>query len=180
MPRWRWTSSGRCMPSSARPPSSRSAPRNAPDGGRPRAWPLLERLRAWVQEIGPTVPPSTPLGKAIRYVERGGCRWSSSCSTAGSRSTTGRSSDRSAASPSGAANWLFTKGDAAARRLCTVASLCATCRRLGIDPWAYLRDALLAAGSGIRARELAVGFTPWAWAEKQAKQPDAEKLPLAV
>lgn len=75
---------------------------------------------------------------------------------------------------------MLTKGDAAARRLCTVASLCATCRKLGIDPWAYLHNALLAASSGIRAREFAVGFTPWAWAEKQAKQLDAEKLPLAV
>jgi len=33
---------------------------------------LLEELRQWVLQIAPTVPPSSPLGKAIRYVQ---ARW---------------------------------------------------------------------------------------------------------
>jgi hypothetical protein len=73
-------------------------------------------------------------------------------------------------------NWLFTGSDDAGERLCTVASLCATCRKLGIDPWKYLRDALLAAGSGMSSKELVAGFTPWAWAQKQAEQAGAEKV----
>ena len=73
-------------------------------------------------------------------------------------------------------NWLFTGSDAAGKRLCTVASLCATCRKLGINPCEYLRDALLAAGSGMSAKSLVADFTPWAWAEKKAQQATAEKL----
>jgi transposase len=143
-------------------------------------WPLLEQLRAWVLEINPKVPPSTPLGKALRYVER---RWFSLVvfvldgRIPIDNGEVERQIRRIAV---GRRNWLFTKGDDAARRLCTVASLCATCRKLGIDPWAYLRDALLAAASGISSQQLARDFTPWAWAEKQTKKPDAEQPAIAV
>ena len=137
-------------------------------------WPLLERLRDWVQEIGPKVAPSTPLGKALRYVER---RWLSLCvfvldgRIGIDNGEVERQIRRIAV---GRNNWLFTGGDEAGARLATVASLCATCRKLGIDPWAYLRDALLAAGSGMSGRELVAGFTPWAWAQKQTKDANAE------
>jgi hypothetical protein len=40
------------------------------------SWPLLEELRKWVEATRPKAPPSTPLGKAIRYVE---ARWLSLC-----------------------------------------------------------------------------------------------------
>ena len=137
-------------------------------------WPLLERLREWVQEIGPKVAPSTPLGKALRYVER---RWLSLCvfvldgRIGIDNGEVERQIRRIAV---GRNNWLFTGGDEAGARLATVASLCATCRKLGIDPGAYLRDALLAAGSGMSGRELVAGFTPWAWAQKQSKDANAE------
>ncbi len=139
-------------------------------------WPLLESLREWVLQIAPTVAPSSPLGKAISYVQR---RWLSltvfvldgripldngEVERAIRRIAVGRN------------NWLFTGSHEAAQRLCIVASLCATCRKLGIDPWAYLRDALLAAGSGMSARRLAADFTPWAWAQKQTQQPNTEKV----
>lgn len=145
-----------------------------------QTWPLLERLREWIEEIRPKVPPSTPLGKAIRYVER---RWLSLCvfvldgRIPIDNGEVERQIRRIAV---GRRNWLFTKGDRAARRLCTVASLCATCRKLGIDPWEYLRDVLLVAGSGISAKALAAGFTPWAWAEKKAQKADAEKGAVAA
>ena len=140
-----------------------------------QSWPLLEELRRWIEELRPKVPPSTPLGKAIRYVEG---RWLSLCVFVldGRISIDNGEVERFIRRIGvGRHNWLFTGSDDAAERLCTVASLCATCRKLGIDPWAYLREALLAAGSGISPSKLVAGFTPWAWAEKQAKQTDAEK-----
>ncbi len=143
-------------------------------------WPLLERLREWVLEIGPKVVPGTPLGKALRYVER---RWLSLCvfvldgRIAIDNGEVERQIRRIAV---GRNNWLFTGGDEAGARLATVASLCATCRRLGIDPWAYLRDALLAAGSGISPRELVAGFTPWAWAKKQTENASAERVAVGA
>lgn len=144
-----------------------------------QSWPLLEKLRQWIEELRPQAPPSTPLGKAIRYVEG---RWLSLCVFVldGRIPLDNGEVERFIRRIGvGRHNWLFTGSDAAAARLCTVASLCATCRKLGLDPWAYLRDALLAAGSGMSAKELVADFTPWAWAEKQAQQADAEKAALA-
>jgi len=140
-----------------------------------QSWPQLEALRLWIEELRPKVPPSTPLGKAIRYVES---RWLSLCVFVldGRISIDNGEVERFIRRIGvGRHNWLFTGSDAAAERLCTVASLCATYRKLGIDPWAYLRDALLAAGSGISPSKLVAGFTPWAWAEKKAQQADAEE-----
>ena len=140
------------------------------------SWPLLEELRRWIEEIRPKVPPSTPLGKAIRYVER---RWFSLCVFVvdGRISIDNGEVERFIRRIGvGRHNWLFTGSDAAGGRLCTVASLCATCRKLGIEPWEYLRDTLLAAGSGMSPRQLVAGFTPWAWADKKAQQAHAEKL----
>jgi hypothetical protein len=140
------------------------------------SWPLLEELRKWVETTRSQAPPSTPLGKAIRYVE---ARWLSLCvfvldgRIPLDDGEVERFIRRIAV---GRNNWLFTGSDEAAERLCTVASLCATCRKLGVDPWWYLRDTLLAAGSGMSPRELVAGFTPWAWAEKKAQQADAEKV----
>ena len=61
-----------------------------------------------------------------------------------------------------------------------MASLCATCRRLCIDPWAYLRDALIAAGTGISGRRLGAEFSPWAWAKKQAEKTNDERVASAA
>ena len=47
--------------------------------------------------------------------------------------------------------------------------------KLGIDPWRYLSHALLAAGSGMTSQDFVAGYTPWAWAEQQAKKQAAEK-----
>lgn len=138
-------------------------------------WPLLERLREWALELAPLVPPSTPLGKALGYVQR---RWLGLTvfvldgRIPMDNGEVERWIRRIAV---GRGNWLFTGSDAGARRLCVVASLCATCRKLGIDPWAYLRDALLAAGSGMSRLRFVEDFSPWAWAQKQAQKPDAQE-----
>ncbi len=143
-------------------------------------WPLLEKLREWVLEIRAKVPPSTPLGKAIRYVEK---RWLSLVVFVldGRIPIDNGEVERHIRRVAiGRNNWIFAGGDQAARRLATVASLFATCRKLGIDPWEYLRDTLAAIGTGISANELARDFTPWAWAEKKAQKLDAEKSAVAA
>ncbi len=42
----------------------------------------------------------------------------------------------------GRKNWLFCGSDEAAHRNTVFVSLIASCERLGIEPWAYLRDVL--------------------------------------
>jgi transposase len=138
-------------------------------------WPLLESLRSWAEETRPKAPPSTPLGRAIGYLE---ARWLSLCvfvldgRIPMDNGEVERFIRRIAV---GRNNWLFSGSDEAAERLCTVASLCATCRKLGIDPWRYLSHALLAAGSGMTSQDFVAGYTPWAWAEQQAKKQAAER-----
>lgn len=73
-------------------------------------------------------------------------------------------------------NWLFTCGDDAGVRLATVATLCATCRHLGIDPWCYLRDVFRAIAEDVSGPALVKDFTPWAWAQNEAQKAKAEKV----
>jgi transposase len=42
----------------------------------------------------------------------------------------------------GRKNWLFAGSDAGGRRAATLYSLVATCKHIGVDPFAYLRDVL--------------------------------------
>lgn len=143
-------------------------------------WPLLEQLREWVLQIAPAVPPTSPLGKAIRYLER---RWMSLVvfvTDGRIPLDTGEVERQIRRIAIGRGNWAFSGSDAGAGRLALAASLCATCRRLGLDPWAYLRDVFAAIADGISAQRLVSEFTPWAWAEKQAQQSDAQQFPTAT
>jgi hypothetical protein len=143
------------------------------------SWPLLEELRVWIETLGDDIPPSLPLRKAIRYVQR---RWLSLCVfVVDGRIPIDNGEVERAIRRIGVGrhNWLFTGSDAAGTRLCTVLSLCATCRKLGIEPWEYFQAALLAAGSGMSAKQFVEDFTPWAWAEKKIQQANAKKLTVA-
>ena len=42
----------------------------------------------------------------------------------------------------GRKNWLFAGSDAGGKTAATLMSLCTTCKNLGVDAFAYLRDVL--------------------------------------
>ncbi len=63
-----------------------------------------------------------------------------------------------------------------AERLATVATLCATCRHLGVDPWSYLRDVVQAIADGVPSKVIVENLTPWAWAENDAQRANAQKV----
>ena len=75
--------------------------------------------------------------------------------------------------------WVFSGSDARATRMMMAASLSATRRKRGLDPWWYLCAVFAAIAEGLTARQLADDWTPWAWAQKQAQQPNAQAT-LAV
>ena len=58
-------------------------------------------------------------------------------------------------------NWLFAGSDAGGRRAATLYSLVATCKHIGVDPFAYLRD-VLARISTHPMRQIE-DLTPRAW-----------------
>ena len=72
----------------------------------------------------------------------------------------------------GRKNWMFAGSDEGGRRAATLYSLIVSCKRLGIDPYAYLCDviATVATHPNNRIGEL----TPRAWAAARATQPETE------
>jgi transposase len=68
----------------------------------------------------------------------------------------------------GRSNWLFTGSPAGGKRAATIYSLIGTCKLLGIEPFAYLRDVLerLPSHPAERAAEL----TPRAWLAARAER----------
>lgn len=145
-----------------------------------QTWPLLEQFRQWALEIRPKVNPTSPLAKALSYVEK---RWLSLVVFVIDGRIpldTGEVERQIRRIAVGRHVWHFSGSDQGARRLATVASLCATCRKLGIDPWQYLRDVFTAIASGISAQALAMDWTPWAWAQQQAQNLDAQGVVTAA
>ena len=59
----------------------------------------------------------------------------------------------------GRKNWLFAGSDAGGTRAAIIYSLTCTCGLLGIEPWAYLKDALQRLAEGESANDL----TPRLW-----------------
>ena len=102
--------------------------------------PILEDIHAYLERERPHVLPKSPQGEAIaytlsnwkaliRYCEDGDLEIDN---TGAERSLRGVAVGRK--------NWMFLGSDNGGRRAAIMNSLIATCRRLAIDPFAYLRD----------------------------------------
>jgi transposase len=136
--------------------------------------PVLEALRVWALALQPTVAPRTPLGKALTDLA---ARWLTLCVYLHDGQIPfdpGEVERRIRRLAVGRHAYLFAGSDDGARRLCRVLSLCGSCRLLGLEPWAYVRDVLtqLAAGAAGAALD---ALLPAAWQKQhaqQAQQPD--------
>ena len=98
----------------------------------------METIKEWLdKEVGQVLPKS-PLAEAIGYalnhwkaLEAGFLEIDNGASERGLRPVAvGRN------------NWLFVGSEAGGKTAAILMSLCATCKRVGIDPLAYLRDVL--------------------------------------
>lgn len=69
-------------------------------------------------------------------------------------------------SPHNKKNWLFIGSEGAGWKSAVLFSITESCRRRGIDPYAYLKDILTRAPS-MKEQEIRK-LTPAAWATKQA------------
>ena len=109
---------------------------------RERSGPLLESLRSWLEGEAPKVLPRSPVGEAIAYARSNGA-------------ALGRylespylSIDNNAVEQAirpiavGRKNWLHLGSDRGGRTAATLLSLVQSCKRLGNEPFAYLRDVL--------------------------------------
>jgi len=130
-----------------------------------QAVPLLAELRAWLVATRPTVLPKSPLAAAIGYAL---AQWDALVRYAqdGRLPIDNNGAERALrAIAVGRKNWLFFGHEEAGRKGAVLFSLVATCRNLGVEPRAYLRDVLERLATETDVSRL----TPHAWkAERQA------------
>jgi transposase len=118
---------------------------------------LQPRLVAWQEES----LPQSPLGKAARYALG---EWEALTRyLQDGRLEIDNNLTENAIRPSavGKKNWLFIGHPDAGWRSATIYSVIVSCRRRGIDPWAYLRDVLTRL-PGMKQSEL-VTVLPRSW-----------------
>jgi transposase len=107
-----------------------------------RSRPIFDKFHDWLEAERPKVLPKSPIGEAIQYalnhwealkrpLEAGFLELDNgACERAFKPVALGRK------------NWLFAGSDRGGQTAAVLMSLCTTCKELGIDPQAYLRDVL--------------------------------------
>ncbi len=102
--------------------------------------PILDDIRAYLEREQPQVVPKSPEGQAIAYTL---CNWKALiryCED-GDLEIDNNGAERSLRGVAvGRKNWMFLGSDNGGRTAAVLTSLIATSKRLGIDPFAYLRD----------------------------------------
>ncbi len=107
-----------------------------------QARPILETPHTYLQEQQTTALPKSPLGAAAGYALRDGVALARY--TDDGRLKIDNNGAEQALRPIvlGRKNWLFAGSKGAAHRAGIFCSLVQTCKRLHVDPLAYLRDVL--------------------------------------
>jgi transposase len=116
------------------------AARHALRGERSR--PIFKQLHDWLVAEAPKVLPKSPIGEAIRYALN---HWTALARPleAGFLELDNGACERAFKPVAlGRKNWLFVGSDKGGETAAVLMSLCTTCKDLGIDPQAYLRDVL--------------------------------------
>jgi transposase len=107
-----------------------------------RSRPILDSIHAWLVAEQPKVLPKSPIGEAIGYALN---HWGALIRPleAGSLEIDNGASERALKPVAlGRKNWLFAGSDEGGKTAATLMSLCTTCKDLGVEPFAYLRDVL--------------------------------------
>jgi transposase len=135
------------------------------------AVPILEQFHQWLEAQRPEVLPKSPLGEAIGYALNNWAalvRYTEAGFLAIDNNVAEREMKRIAI---GRKNWLSIGSPRGGRTAAVLFSFTSTCQRLGVEPWAYLRDVLgrLPSCSAERLAEL----LPDEWARAQRGAVDA-------
>jgi transposase len=109
---------------------------------RERSRPILEAIHAWLEGERPKVLPKSPIGEAIGYALNHRAALTRPLEAGFLEIDNGASERALKPVALGRKNWLFAGSDEGGKTAATLMSLCTTCKGLGIDPFAYLRDVL--------------------------------------
>jgi len=128
---------------------------------------LVDAMKVWFETELSRVPPRGGLAEAIRYALT---RWSALCRFLDDgRIELDNNTVERAIRPIalGRKNHLFAGSDGGAARWATVASLLATAKLNGVEPFAYLKDVLERLSNGHPMSRLD-DLLPWNWTASTA------------
>jgi transposase len=103
---------------------------------------ILGKFKSWLEEQRPQVLPKSPMGEAIGYALN---NWSALIryAEAGFLSIDNNVAEREMKQVAiGRKNWLFVGSDKGGQTAAVLLSFASSCRRLEVEPWAYLQDVL--------------------------------------
>jgi len=128
--------------------------------------PILEKLRGYLEEIQTEILPKSPEGQAVRYTLK---NWAALTRYAddGDLEIDNNATERSIRGVAvGRNNWVFFGSDQGGKTAAVLRSFVASCQRVGVDPFTWLKEVLSRiAGHPInRLAEL----LPHNWASAQA------------
>ncbi len=104
--------------------------------------PLAGELRAWLDRRRSDVEPKTPLGRAVGYLHRQWPRLTAFVRDPCMELTNNEVESGLRTWVLARKTWLFAGHEASARRAADALTILTTCKRMGINPRAYLRDTL--------------------------------------
>jgi len=104
--------------------------------------PILNKFKEWQEKQHKDVLPKSPMAEALGYTRN---NWTALVryTEAGFLDIDNNVSEREAKRIAvGRKNWLFVGSEQGGHTAAVLMSFTSTCHRLGIEPWAYLRDVL--------------------------------------
>ena len=101
--------------------------------------PVLKALRAWLDQLLPKVVPSSPLGKALGYLDRHWQGLGVYCADGRLEIDNNRCENAIRPFVTGRKNWLFSDTVHGAQASANLYSLIETAKANGLEPYAYLR-----------------------------------------
>ena len=133
--------------------------------------PILTGIRQQLDHLEPRLLPQSPLGKAVRYALNEWEPLNEYLKDGQVELDNNLTENAIRPSAVGKKRWLFIGHPDAGWRSATIYSITVTCRRLGIEPWEYLRDVLARLPSA--TNQQIAEFTPARW--KAARDQAANK-----
>jgi transposase len=139
-----------------------------------QAWGVLDGLKGWLDQEKPKALPKSALGQAIGYALN---NWEALCRylEQGYLAIDNNLSERTLRAVAlGRSNWGVLGSEAGGETAATLYTMTATCKHLGIDPFAYLRETLMglfALGEKPTAEQLSE-WLPDRWSQR--RQHEAE------
>jgi hypothetical protein len=104
--------------------------------------PVLDKLHDYLLEIEAEVLPKSPEGRAVRYTLKNWTALTRYCKD-GDIAIDNNAAERAIRSIAvGRANWTFFGSDEGGKTAAVLRSVVASCERVGVDPFSWLKDVL--------------------------------------